>query len=42
MSAMRKLTGHNAGVGIAACPRSRHSFKGFVRTGDKIVSPEVV
>jgi hypothetical protein len=31
---MRKLTGRNAGVGIAARPRSRHSFKGFVRTGD--------
>jgi hypothetical protein len=24
----------NAGIGIAPCPRSRHSFKGFVRTGD--------
>jgi hypothetical protein len=22
------------GVGMAACPRSRHSFKSFVRTGD--------
>jgi hypothetical protein len=34
MSAMRKLTGRNAGAGIAARPRSHHNLKGFVRTGD--------
>jgi hypothetical protein len=37
MSATRKLTGRNAGAGIAARPRSRH-LDGFVRTGT--VRPE--
>jgi hypothetical protein len=34
MFARRELSRRDAGIGIAARPRSRRNFKGFVRTGD--------
>jgi hypothetical protein len=38
MFARRELSRRDAGIGIAARPRSRRNFKGFVRTGT--VRPE--